>query len=68
MEMQRKHGKGYKNVQNGPLNSIPDDFIPNGIDPDNNAFFDTESNPLSSKGNSVIAEDYSLYNPDAKDT
>ncbi|HAU85787.1 MAG TPA: hypothetical protein DCW90_09865 [Lachnospiraceae bacterium] len=68
MEEHRKHKKGYKDVQNGPLNSIPDDFIPNGINPDNNAFFDWESNPLSSKGNSVLSEETNLFNPKEKDT
>lgn len=68
MEEHRRHGKGYKDVQNGPLNSIPDDFIPNGINPDNNAFFDWGINPLSSKGNSVLAEETNLYNPKEKDT
>lgn len=68
MELQRHHGKGYKEVQNGPLNSIPKDFIPNELNPDNNAFFDWESNPLSSKGNSVIAEKTDLFNPNEKDT
>lgn len=68
MEEHRRHGKGYKDVQNGPLNSIPDDFIPNGINPDNNAFFGWASNPLSSKGNSVLAEETDLYNPKEKDT
>lgn len=63
MEQKRKHGKGYKEVQNGPLNSIPDDFIPNGLNPDNGAFFGYASNPLSSKGNSVSEEEPGLFNP-----
>ncbi|SET15445.1 hypothetical protein [[Clostridium] polysaccharolyticum] len=63
MDQQRRHKKGYKNVQNGPIDSVPKDFIPNGQNPDNNAFFDWESNPLSSKGNSVLGEETDLYNP-----
>lgn len=68
MEQQRRHGPGYKEVQNGPLNSIPDDFIPSQLNPDNNAFFDCRSNPLSSKGNSILAEETMLYDPKPKDT
>lgn len=68
MDEKRRHGKGYKDVQNGPLNSLPKDFIPNGINPDNNAFFDQASNPLSSKGNSVNYEQDTVFNPDCKDT
>ncbi len=68
MSQQRHHGKGYKDIQNGPLNSIPKDFIPNGINPNNNAFYDYDNNPLSSKGNSVLAEDYNLFNPNSKKT
>lgn len=68
MEEKRHYGKGYKEVQNGPLNSIPDDFIPSGLNPDNNAFFDWASNSLSSKGNSIATEETDLFNPKPKDT
>lgn len=51
----------YKKVQNGPKNSIPKDFIPNTCAPDNNPFFDDTFNPLSSKGNSVLADDKDLF-------
>jgi len=68
MNHQKHHGKGYKEVQNGPRNSIPKDFIPSGINPNNNAFFDCEANPMSSKGNSVIAEEYNLFDPNSKKT
>jgi len=52
----------YKKVQNGPRNSLPKDFIPNtDIAPDNNPFFDDTYNPLSSKGNSILADDERPY-------
>lgn len=51
----------YKEVQNGPKNSIPKHFIPNGMSPDNGVFFGDLDNPLSSKGNSVVAEDYGIF-------
>lgn len=68
MEEKRRHGKGYKEIQNGPLNSIPDDFIPSGLNPDNGAFFGRASNPLSSKGNSVSAEEATLFDPPDKNS
>lgn len=68
MAEKRRHSKGYKDVQNGPLNSIPEDFIPSGINPDNGAFYDWASNPLSSKGNSVIYEEDKVFNPGSKET
>lgn len=68
MDEKRQHSKGYKKVQNGPLNSIPKDFIPNGINPDNGSFYDWASNPLSSKGNSVSGEKDELFNPGSKET
>lgn len=50
-----------KEIHNGPRNSIPKHFIPSGTNPDNSVFFGDLDNPLSSKGNSVIAEDYGIF-------
>lgn len=66
MEEKRKHGKDYKNLQNGPLHSIPDNFIPSRLNPDNGTFFDWVNNPLSSKGNSISAEEPTLFHPPQK--
>ncbi|SFR83797.1 hypothetical protein [Anaeromicropila populeti] len=49
-------------IHNGPKNSIPDHFIPSGINPNNNAYFAERNNPLSSKGDSASSDDSDNFN------
>lgn len=45
----KKNGEPLEDYYDTTLKNI-ENFIPSGINPDNNAFFEERSNPLSSKG------------------